>query len=294
LKNDLIQMPVVIGGIRDRGISFDLGTPQLAAILSASIEGKRNTSEMAELLNASLSGCQKCRARFFAPMSMDELQTMLKRWGSGDALVQEVRARQVKDLDISEGTANVLRAAGANETLVTLLVPDDKVKISPLIGYNTFELKHAEDYDPSAPAGWLKVTTELPANSTGEFVFKHNSLFGRAVNGGEPTNLGSYFNKPAPRKTGMELVDFNSNLESLDASGADDKRKAKPNDKAKDAPVIEVAYLGGDADGRNAFQIRLTNKQSRPQQYAFTVRWRVLTTPKPPEPSLKKPSGPKK
>ena len=296
---DLADLPDIMGVVQLQGIDFDLGKEQLGAILAAGNKGRRNPAEMAAFIATCWNVCQKCRARILAPMSMDELLVLLKRGGDGEILLQEVKARSVKDLDISEGTANVLRAAGATERLVNLLVPDDKVPTIPLIGYKTLELKHAEDYDPSAPVGWLKVTAQLPANSTSEFNFKHNSLFGRAVSGGEATNLGSYFNKPAPRKTGIELVDFSSNLDGGEVSGGDEKRaggvfgigKGKPKDeKAKDAPVLEVAYLGGDADGRNSFQIRLTNKQNTPQQYSFMLRWRVLTTPKPPDPGSKKPT----
>jgi hypothetical protein len=115
--------------------------------------------------------------------------------------------------------------------------------------------------------------------------------------------LGAYFNKPAPRNTDIEHLDFNSNLEGGEVSGIDEKRsgglrglvKGKPKDeKVTDAPVLEVAYLAGDADGRQAFQIRLANKQSTPHQYSFTVRWRVLAAPKVRAPAPTKPARPAK
>jgi translation elongation factor EF-1beta len=304
LKSEVIDVNVVIKGIQDRGIAFDLGKAQLEAIVSSAAEGKRRPGEIAAVIAASLDSCQKCYARFLAPLTQEELLALLKRGHDNDILLQEVKARGVKDLDISEANANVLRAAGANEELVRFLVPDDKVKISPLIGYKTFELKHAEEYDPSAPEGWLKVTAEIPANSASEFFFKHNALFGRAVNGGEPTVLSAYFNKPAPRNTDFEHIEFTPTLEGGEATGGDEKRgggfrlgigKGKSKDeKAKEAPPLDVAYPGADDTGRNSFQIRLANKQATPQQYSFTLRWRVLTAPKPapaplkPAPSSKK------
>jgi hypothetical protein len=300
---DLADVPDIMGVVQIQGIAFDLGQEQLSAILAAGNKGRRNPVEMAAFIAACWNVCQPCQARLFAPMSLDELLTTLKRRHDNDLLLQEVRARHVKDLDISEGTANVLRASGANEELVALLVPDDKVPTIPLIGYNTLELKHAEDYDPSASEGWLKVTAELPPKSSSEFVFKHNSLFGRALTGGEPTILGAYFNKPAPRNTDIEHLEFNSNLEGGGVTGSDEKRsggllgivKGKPKDeKAKDAPVLEVTSIGGDADGRQAFQIRLANNQISPQQYSFTVRWRMLTAPKVPAPAPAKPARPAK
>jgi hypothetical protein len=300
LKNDLIPMATILDGVRNRGIDFDLNQ-KLAEILAGAAEGHRTPGETATLITASLDSCQKCRARFLAPLTLEELLVLLKKGGDPGALLQEVKVRHVKDLDVSEGTANVLRAGGAKEELVTFLVPDDKIPTIPLIGYNTLVLKHAEDYDPAAPAGWLKVSVEIPANSAGEFVFKHNSLFGRAVSGGEPMNLGAYFNKPAPRNTDLAHLDFTSNLEAGEVSAGDEKHggflgigKGKKDDKAKDIPIIEVAYIGGDADGRNSFQIRLTNKQSSPQQYSFTVRWMELTAPKTPATAPAKPSPAKK
>jgi len=97
-------------------------------------------------------------------------------------------------------------------------------------------------------------------------------------------------NKPAPRNIPVERLELNSNLQSAEVSGDEKKNggflrigKGKPKDEnAKDAPVLEASYLTADSDGRNAFQIRLTNKQNSPQQYSFTIRWRVLAAPKSP------------
>jgi len=288
LKSDVIEMNFVIKGIQDRGIAFDLGRSQLEAIVSAGSEGKRRPAEIAALIAVSLDACQKCYARFLKPLTQEELLTLLKRNHDSDLLLQEVKARGVKDVDVSEANANVLRAAGANEQLVGFLVPDDKVKISPLVDYKTFELKHAEDYDPSATEGWLKVTAQIPANSTSEFIFKHNSLFARAVAGGEPNTLAAYFNKPAPKNMSIDLLQYSGNLEGGEVNAGDEKRgslidrvKGKTKDKGKDALTIEVVYLQADDTGRNSFRIRVANKQSTPQQSSFTLRWMALMDPKP-------------
>jgi len=303
LRHDAIPMADVMKNIQNRWTDFDLGDSQLAALLSAANEGKRSPAEIGALLRTLLDACQKCHARVLAPLTLDELLLDLKRAGERNALMQEVKVRKVKDLEISEASANVLRAAGANEELVGFLVPDDKVKISPLIGYKTFELKHAEDYDPSAPEGWLKVTAEIPANSSSEFVFKHNALFGRAVSGGEPTVLGAYFNKPAPRNTDFEHIDFTQSLEGGEVTVGDEKRSGgflgigkgkSKDDKGKEAPSMDVAYPGADDTGRNSFQIRLANKQSTPQQYSLTIHWMVLAAPKPLTAAPTKPSPAKK
>ncbi len=300
LKTDGIEMNFVIKGIQDRGIAFDLGQSQLEAIVSAATEGKRRPAEIATLIAVSLDSCQKCYARFLTPLTQEELLALLKRNHDSDLLLREVRARGVKDVDISEANANVLRAAGANEELVGFLVPDDRVKISPLIGYKPVELKHAEDYDTTASEGWLKVTAQIPANSTSEFIFKHNSLFAQAVAGGEPTNVAAYFNKPAPRNTKIDLLQFSGSLEGGEATPGDEKRgslldrvKGKPKDKGKDAPPIEVAYLGADDTGRNSFQIRVANKQSTAQPSSFTLRWMILTAPKPPAAAKPSPASAK-
>jgi len=282
----LAEVPGLTKEILARGIDFDLNQ-ELGAILTAAAEGHRAPADVAALIAAALDNCQKCYARFLTPLTQEDLLTLLKRSHDRDLLLQEVRARGVKNLDISEANANVLRAAGANEQLVSFLIPDDKVKISPLIGYKTFELKHAEDYDTSATEGWLKVTAQVPANSTSEFVFKHNTLFTRAVTGGEPNTLAAYFNKPAPRNMSIDLLQFGANLEGGESTADEEKRgglsrlvKGKTKEKGKEAPPIEVAYLGADDTGRNSFQIRVANKQSTPQELSFTLRWMVLTTPK--------------
>jgi len=285
---DFAEVAELTEAIQRRGIDFELTNEQIGAILAAGVQGKRDPAQMAALLMTSLRVCQKCRAQFIVPLSLEEVLTSLKRSHDNDLLLQEVKARGVKDLDISEATANVLRAAGANEQMVGFLVPDDKVKISPLIDYKTVELKHAEDYDTSASEGWLKVTAQIPANSTSEFIFKHNALFARAIAGGEPNTLAAYFNKPAPRNTNIDLLQFIDNLEGDEATAGDEKRgglpwigKGKSKDKGKDAPSIEVTYLKADDTGRNSFRIRVANKQSTPQELPFTLRWMVLTTPKP-------------
>lgn len=297
---DFAEVTELTEAIQRRGIDFDLTNEQIGAILAAGVQGKRDPGQMAALLMTSLRACQKCRAQFIAPLSLEELLMSLKRGHDNDLLLQEVKARGVKGLDISEATANVLRAAGANEELVGFLVPDDKVKISPLIGYKTVELKHAEDYDTTATEGWLKVTAQIPANSTSEFIFKHNSLFAQAVAGGEPANVAAYFNKPAPRNTKIDLLQFSGNLEGGEATPGDEKRgslldrvKGKPKDK-KDAPPIEVAYLGADDTGRNSFQIRVANKQNTPQQSSFTLRWMILSAPNPPAGAKPSPAPAKK
>jgi hypothetical protein len=285
----LAEVPGLTKEVLARGIDFDLNQ-KLAVILTAAAEGHRAPAEVAALIAAALDNCQKCYARFLAPLSSEELLTLLKRGHDNDILLQEVKARGVKDLEISEANANVLRTAGANEELVNFLVPDDKVKIGNLIGYQPFELKHAEDYDPSASEGWLKVTAEIPANSTSEFAFIHNALFGRAVKGGEPTVRSAYFNKPAPRHTDFAHIKFTPSLEGGEATGGEEKRsggflgigKGKSKDeKAKDAPSLDVAYPSEDRTGRNSFQITLANKQSTPQEVSFMVRWTVLADPQP-------------
>jgi hypothetical protein len=275
---DLDVIPALIEQIESRGIDFDLGD-QLGGILSAASKAKRDPNQVAALVTACLRVCQDCRARFLAPMTTEELKTLLK-WGfTPEAVLQEARVRGVKDVQISEPAANVLRDAGATEELVNLLVPDDKIPAFPLVGYKTLVLKHAEQYDPSAPEGWLKVATELPANNQSEFVFKHNGLFARSIKAGEPKDLGSYFNKPAPRNTGIELVDFKYGFESV----GDEKRGVvtallKP--KPKNASLIEASYLEAGPDGRNAFRILITNKEGIPQQYSFYLRWKVRTAQK--------------
>jgi len=84
------------------------------------------------------------------PMSKVEIKTMFAWAFTQDAVLKEVQARGVKDLEISEPSANELRAAGA-----------------------------AED----SLSGWLRVDTKLPQNSQNEFAFVHTGLFVKAAKG---------------------------------------------------------------------------------------------------------------
>jgi hypothetical protein len=277
---DLIEVSALTQEIQRRGIDFDLGK-QLGAILAAATKGKRDPEQVADLVMACLSACQDCRARFLAPMTSDELLARLKSGFTPASVLREVQARGVKDLDDSEAAAHMWRSKGATEELVNLLLPDDKIPSFPLVGYTALTLKHAEEYDPGAPKGWLKITAQIPANSQNEFVFQHTALFVRAVKGAEPTDVIAYFNKPAPRNTTVDLVDFNSGLEGGPA--AEEKRGGLlglRKGKAVVAPVIEASYMVGRDDSRNAFRVVLTNKDTSPQQYSFYLRWQVLITPK--------------
>jgi len=224
-------------------------------------------------------------------MTTDELRALLKSGFTPEAVLREVQARGVNDLENSDAAANMWRAAGANDELVKLLVPDDKIPAVPIVGHTALVLKHAEEYDPAAPEGWLKVTAQIPANSQSEFIFQHNALFVGALKGEEAKDVVAYFNKPAPRNTPAELVDLNFGLEG-GRPVADEKRggllgprKGKP----VVAPVvIEASYLVAQDGGRNAFRIALTNKEMGPQQYSFYLRWQVLTTPKVAAPAPKR------
>jgi hypothetical protein len=274
---DLIQVTELTESIQHQGIGFDLKNQQLSAILAAGIKGKRDPDQMAQLILACLDVCQDCRARFVSPMTKDELKNLLNLGFAPGAVLQEARARGVKDIEISEPAANELRASGADEELVRLLIPDDKIPAFPIAGYKTLTLKHAEDYDPTAHEGWLKISTELPGNSQSEFIFKHNGLFERTVRGQDPRDLGSYFNKPAPRETTAEPIAFEHELEGIEEKGRtlNGLRKRKP------PPVeVSVSYLGAGPEGRGAFRILIANKEVSSQRYSFHLRWTVKTAPK--------------
>jgi hypothetical protein len=276
----LTDVPALTKEIESRGISFDLEN-HLTQIVRAGFNGKRDPDQLAALILASLQSCQGCRARFLAPMTKKEL-LMLKQWRfSPEVILDEARVRGVKDIEITESAANELRSAGFSEDLVNQLAPDDKIPVAALEGYKTLPLKRAPEYDPSAPEGWLRVTAGLPANSQSEFKFKHNGLFAKVKRGGEAKVVSCSFNKPAPRNTKVEFVDLSKSKWGLE--GWDQKngsRPLPPDGKAKGKPLMEVSYLDAEADGRNAFQIVLSNYDSSPKQYTFDFYWQVLKTPK--------------
>ena len=280
--------------IQRNGIRFDLKDDVLGRILDAGRQGKRDSKEMAALLTAAQMVCQDCRARILTPMSAEELQTLLKRF-TPEAVLREVRARGVTGLEPSEAAANVLRASGAKEDLIDFLIPDDRIPTIPLVApYKAVSLKRALEYDPAADEGWLKITTELPANSQTEFIFKHNALFLKAVQSAEPKDIQAYFNKPAPRRKTSEFVDIECGLETPAAPCGQEVRDEKrgswvrsvlPKNVKNKTPLIEYSYIAPDGDGRAGFQIAVANPEKTAQKYAVYLRWRVFDAPKPTAPS---------
>ena len=283
------------GAIQRNGIQFDLSNDVLGRILSAGIQGKRDPKEMAALVTVAINACQDCRARFLTPLSLEELQTLLKRF-TPEAVFREVHARGVTGLEMSDATANVLRAAGAKEDLIAFLIPDDKIPTIPLVApYKTTPLKRAQEYDPAADEGWLKITVVLAANSQTEFIFKHTALFLKAVQGEEPKEIQAYFNKPAPRNKTSEFVDIECGLEDPDLTCGQEVRDEKrgtwvrtivPKKSKSKAFLAEYTYVAPDGDGRAGFQIAVANPEKSAQKYSVYLRWRVFDAPKPSAPSL--------
>ena len=185
---------------------------------------------MAALIVAALNACQDCRARYFTPMSLEELETLLKRF-TPETVFREVRARGVTGLGMSGATANVLRASGAQEDLIAYLVPDDRIPTIPLVApYKPVALKRAQEYDPAAKEGWLKINMVLPPGSQSEFIFKHTGLFIKTTGGAEPADIQAYFSKPAPRNKTAEFIDIECGLDAPELAcgpeSLDEKRGA--------------------------------------------------------------------
>ena len=275
----LTDVPALTKEIRTRGIKFDIEN-HLTQVLRAGITGKRDADQMAALVLACLQSCQDCRGRLLSPMTKAEL-LRLKQWRfSPDAILDEARTRGVSGIEMTESAANELRKAGFREDLVNQVVPDDKIPVTALAGYKTLPLKKAPEYDPSAQEGWLRVTASLPANNQTEFKFKHNALFAKTLKGSEAKIVSCSFNKPAPRNAKVQFVDFSQSKWGLEVW--DQKRGSRqiPFDgKSKTKPPMEVTYLDSEADGRNVFQIVLSNDNT-PKQYTFDFYWQVLKTPK--------------
>jgi hypothetical protein len=174
-------------------------------------------------------------------------------------------------LEVSAASAAELRKFGAKDNLITLLMPDDKMTPHPPEGdFKPIALRRAEGYSPTALKGWVKITADFPAKSQSEFVFKHNALFVHAISGEEPgVDLNaSSFNKPGPRNTSVDFVDFQVSADNIDQKSAAVKTTAK--------------YIPADADpdGRNAFQIQVANKLNKPQRCAVYLEWTVRTASK--------------
>jgi hypothetical protein len=294
---EVARVPQLSDSIQRNGIQFDLKDEVLGKILEAGRQGKRDPKEMAALITVALNACETCRARYLTPLSLQELQTLLKRF-TPEAVLREVRARGVNGLEISDATANVLRASGAKEDLVAFLIPDDEIPTIPLLPpYKTALLKRAQEYDPAAQEGWLKISTELPPGSQSEFIFKHNALFVKSVQGGEPADIQAYFNKPAPRNKTAEFVDIECGLESpaiaCGQEAKDEKRggwirSVLPKNTKNKTALIEYSYVAPDGDGRAGFQVAVANPEKSAQKYSMYLRWRVLDAPKPPPRSFKR------
>jgi hypothetical protein len=275
-NQDFAEVPEVEGLIRKRGIAFDLDRQQLGKILEAALKGNRNPDEVAALILTSLSVCQQCRARAIGPMEKEELKTLIK-WGFLPvSILEEARVRGVKDIEVTKATADELRAAGAKDDLINFLLPDDIMPTIPPEGdYKIVPLRRAVTYNLAAPQGLLWITVDLPAKSRSEFVFKHNALFARAIQGESPTVDLDYssFNKPTPRDT--EFIDKKSNLDPPNKSGLLSRSKQVE-------PLVEYLPADADPDRRNAFRIQFTNKENGPQRYSFRLTWQAGATPKTP------------
>src|SRR5665213_549677 len=291
----IAEVPELRGAIERNGIQFDVSNEVLGRIISAGNQGKRDPKDIAALITAVLNACQDCRARYFTPMSLEELQTLLKRF-TPEAVFREVRARGVTGLEMSDATANFLRVSGAKEDLIAYLIPDDRIPTIPLVApYKPVVLKRAQEYDPAAKEGWLKLSMVLPPGSQSEFIFKHTALFIKTTGGAEPTDIQAYFSKPAPRNKTAEFIDIDCGLEapelacgpeSLDEKRGTWVRTILPKKSKNKKFLVEYTYVAPDADGRAGFQIAVDNPEKTAQKYSVDLHWRVLDAPKPPPPSL--------
>jgi hypothetical protein len=279
----LPDLNLLINEIKSRGIGFDFES-ELPSILSNAIKGRRQPEQIAALISACYRVCQECRARAIAPLTKEELKTLMK-WGfSPNAVLEEARVRGVASMEISKATADDLLAAGATEELVNLLLPDDRRPTQPPGGdYKAVLIRHAESYSTTAPKGYVKITADFPAQSASEFIFKHNALFVRAIKGDAPSiNLdASAFNTPGPRNTPQDLVEFDADIDYLD------QKTGRFRGAQASRPAVSFIAADADPEGRNAFRIQMTNKLNRPQRYAITLTWQLRTIPKEAAPGTK-------
>ena len=292
---EVAKVPELSDSILRNGIQFDIKDDVLGRILDAGRQGKREPKEMAALITTALNACQECRAHYLTPLSLEELQTILKRF-TAEAISREVHARGVNGLELTPATANVLREWGAKEDLITFLVPDDRIPTIPLQPpYVAAALKRADEYDPEAKEGWLKISAELAPGSQSEFIFKHNALFLKSVTGPEPKDVQAFFNKPAPRNKTAEFIDIECGLESPAIACGQEARDEKrgswvrsvlPKNSKNKTPLVDYTYVAPDGDGRAGFQIAVANPEKTAQKYSVYLRWKVLESPKPPPPTL--------
>ena len=287
------EIPDLTDSLRNRGIDFNVSDQELGKIIEAGNKGRRDPREMAGLIREVLNACQSCRAHAYAPMSIDEFRAILKRF-SPDAVLQEVKARGVTGLELTPATANVLHEWGAKDDLIAFLVPDDKIPTIPLQApYQPAPLKRADEYNPGATEGWLKINMELAPGSQSEFIFKHNALFVKPVTGGTPNDIQAFFNKPAPRNKTAEFIDIDCGLENPAMACGQEARDEKrgswvrsvlPKNSKIKTSLIDYTYLAPDDDGRAGFQIAVANPEKTAQKYSVYLRWKVLDAPKPPPP----------
>jgi hypothetical protein len=287
------EVSELVETIQSNGIQSQLTDEDLGRILQAGRDGNRDPKEIAALIRVALAACQTCRARYLAPISLDELQTLLKRF-TPEAVSREVHARGVNGLQMTTGTANVLRSWGAKEDLIAFLVPDDKIPTIPMLPpYKLASIKPAQEYDPAAKEGWIKISTELAPGSQTEFFFKHNALFVKPLQGDEPKEVQAYFNKPAPHNKTGEFIDVECGLESPAIQCGQEVKEEKkgglrlglPKSSKTKTATIEYSYVAPDNDGRAGFQIAVSNPDKTAQKYSVYLRWRALDAPRPPLPS---------
>jgi hypothetical protein len=244
------QTSTILDLMDANGLDFQMSPANLASLLEAGRKGGRPPTEVAQVIYRVFRECQTCRADFWRPLRKEDLLFFLEKKDSAFA-VAELAARGGDKLPLTADFLRELARKGAKEDL--LLVINEKIRIEPPQKFIRISptMQRAGDFKLQPMAGKLVLSLDFPGAEI-EFIFRHDSLFYRVINGVEPKNLGSYFTSFGPQGEEKDI-----------AWKIEDKPKVDPRN-------VKAAFVT-DPSGLNGFNIRA---KSGKKPFELHITWR--------------------
>jgi hypothetical protein len=255
----------VFEAIQRTGIDFPIDEKTIGQVIGGARQGKQSDTFTAQLVLELIHACAGCRDRFFGPLDMEDLLSLINRSLPNDTLINEVRLRGTKNIPPTEDSLRQLRLGGARPDLIALVVPDSLLEVPVPPGHLPFALTKPAGYSATNAAGVLEF--EISVLGSVELVFVNNALFYRPVT---PTSdigaRSASANAPAPAQ---------ATSATLSAERDDGKGKFSIiTDKSKgiSKPVAESATkIVGD---RNGLRIRIDETDKKQGHiYRIKVQW---------------------
>jgi hypothetical protein len=239
----------ILIAIDNANLVLDFNESNLASVLDGAHRGNRTPSQTAQVVLRLMRDCRNCRNQFWAPLGPDDLINALAK-GSPYAM-DDLRVRGTSGFPLSLDFIKDLRAAGATPDLIAAV--EDRLRISPPVGFKPMRLDKAADFNPLASEG--RLTVRVIMDGAAIFLFRHNALWVKDEKGADPKNLGSTFTAFGPASRPIKT--FTGQL-------AQDP-------KLKKVKMHTEAVM--DPSGRSGLQFTLDNLPKGPHEYGMELRW---------------------